>query len=116
MRTEQIKYPLSFVSSLLLTLFALSIVWCGDFDCLAGGTNEDCSALICTLLDKHSTENENPMESSNKDCSCVCHMSALVSKSLGVKCFHGFQLTTLTLTLVPPSAPAKRIYHPPLVG
>ena len=50
------KLPLRTVAFGAMIFFASLLVWCGDADCLSGDGDADCSALVCSLLGKHTGE------------------------------------------------------------
>ncbi|MGH7494369.1 MAG: hypothetical protein ACREOO_18510 [bacterium] len=105
-----------FYGFILIALGAqlLGLIFCGDADCLQGGPNQDCAALICGLLGKHSSTNPASEHGANDSCQCFCHVlidlpktslqSAILSAaSLQlVEIFHFF------------STPVRDIDHPPL--
>lgn len=60
--------------------FTLSLFWCLDTECLEGGSDKDCAALICLMLSHHD-EPVHDSGDSHHECACVCHtpVSPLIS-------------------------------------
>lgn len=56
-------------------LFTISLFWCLDTECLQGGGDKDCAALICSMLSHHD-ESAHDSENSHHECACVCHSPA----------------------------------------
>jgi hypothetical protein len=100
-----------------ITLFCqvLGLIFCGDADCLQGGSDADCAALICGLLGKHAATNPASNDSANDSCQCYCHslitlpQITLNAVHLATTPFHAGEIRPLV------SLPVRSIYHPPLV-
>jgi hypothetical protein len=105
-------YP---IGVLLLACFTLSLLWCTDVDCLTGTSDEECMALICSLLDKHNMPAEKSAAGNSKDCSCVCHAPTLSIRTFKFNYFPDTQRSIIVAAFTIPSTPSRPIYHPPRV-
>ena len=65
------------VSAIQLTLLVVSLVWCGESECIGVGKSEDCSALVCIILSKDASPTQDFPLNTSATCSCVCHLKAL---------------------------------------
>lgn len=114
MRFVNLKNILPFFAALLLAVQLVGVVFCGDTDCLQGGTDENCDALICGLLGKHGAANPAANDGLDNSCQCVCHLLidvpqiTLNAVLLAATPFH----VDATLRLI--SSSVRSIYHPPL--
>jgi hypothetical protein len=104
------------VSALQVALLILSVLWCGESDCLQTGKAEDCSSLVCVLLSKDAPPAQDFSLNSSSACSCVCHLKALAS---------ALTLTSPVEVLTPLSAvgpyepidlPSEPIIRPPVAA
>jgi hypothetical protein len=102
------------VAGLILAVcFTVSMFMCGDANCLAGDSNEDCASLLCSLLSKHNNASQNPSGDAAKECSCVCHLPTILTPALGFD-FHPISHShNLITSLRLPAAPNRLVYHPP---
>ncbi|MDZ7290317.1 MAG: hypothetical protein ONB44_08560 [candidate division KSB1 bacterium] len=103
------------IASLLLVIcFTVSLLFCGDADCLNGNSNEDCASLLCSLLNKHdASSSHDSFRGAGKDCSCVCHLPAVIPPVFGFD-YHPLSLdNSLTAVTFVPAAPVRLVYHPP---
>jgi hypothetical protein len=101
---------------LALALFAqlLGLIFCGDADCLKGGSDENCATLYCSVFAKHAAAS-NTDSGQNDSCQCYCHALINLPKI-------AFTAVPLPVTSFNPSeglclvsAPVRNIDHPPLV-
>jgi hypothetical protein len=100
-----------------LALFAqlLGLFFCGDADCLQGGSDENCASLFCSVFAKHTSAASTSDSGQNDSCQCFCHALinlpkiAFAAVPLPATSFHPAE----GLSLV--SAPVRNIDHPPLV-
>ncbi len=115
MRFVNFKNILPFFAALLLAVQLVGVVFCGDTDCLQGGTDENCDALICGLLGKHAAANPAADDGQDNSCQCVCHLLIDVPKiTLNAVLLAAAPFPVgATLRLI--SSPVRSIYHPPLV-
>ena len=109
------KNMFRFVGFLLVLTFTLSLFWCGDPDCLAGKSNEDCASLVCSFLDKHDTSSSDA-SGPTKDCSCVCHIPSLSSNAPTLSYHPVLQKVVFELTLTEISSPSHSLFRPPIVS
>lgn len=109
------RYLFRFVGFLLVLTFTLSLFWCGDPDCLAGKSNEDCPSLVCSFLDKHDTSSSDA-SSPTKDCSCVCHIPSLSVNATTLSYYPALQQGVFELTLAEISSPSHSLFRPPIAS
>lgn len=102
------------IAALLLLVQLVSVVFCGDADCLQGGSTENCAALICNLLGKHSAPVPTADNTQSNSCQCYCHALIDLPKitldavPFATAPFHAKEALHLV------SSPVRSIYHPPL--
>lgn len=115
---KRISTYLIFPTGFLLALcFTASLFWCGDAECLTGAGNEDCTSLICSLLDKHdASSTQNSLGGSSKDCSCVCHVPTVAAEPHGVSYVPTAQYYVSVVTSNIPSSLERLVYHPPIAS
>jgi len=115
MQFANLKKLFHLFAALLLAVQLVSVVFCGDADCLQGGTDENCDALICGLLGKHAAANPAADDGQGNSCQCVCHLLIDVPRitlnavPFAAAPFHAGAMRRLV------SSPIRSIYHPPLV-
>ena len=93
----------------------LGLIFCGDADCLRGGSTENCAALTCNLLGKHSESAGTAASHQGSSCQCYCH--GLIdfpevrpeATPFAAVPFHASEVLQLV------SSPVRNIDHPPLV-
>jgi hypothetical protein len=111
------KHILPLTGFLIAFAFTLSLFWCGDPECLSGTSNEDCSALICSLLDKHDTSSaQNSSGGSSNNCTCVCHIPTVTADAFVVRYVPTFQYFTPVVDSDTPSALERLVYRPPIAA
>ncbi len=109
-----VTYAIHPVGLLLCTLFAVSLFWCGDAECMSGTSHDDCTSLVCSLLGNNTDSAQNSSSSSAKDCSCVCHVQSIAPGSINVYCFLTAQQNQCEIVLYTPLAFSRPVYHPPI--
>lgn len=106
---------LFFISALVLLFGQFSNqVFCGDIDCLQGGSSENCATLLCSLLGSHTnTPAQSSDQDQGQDCHCVCHLQFNHSD---IDLFALQLIATGQIVLEPTiytNFIFHRIYHPP---
>jgi hypothetical protein len=104
----------SFLSaSIILMSQIIGLIFCGDAECLQGGSDESCTTLLCGLLAKHSSAAPTTDDDSNT-CQCLCHLlidlpkTNLEAASCSVTQLHIIEALQCF------STPVHDIDHPPL--
>jgi hypothetical protein len=98
---------------LLVTVFAASLLWCGDAACWSGASDGQCASLICSLLTGHNTSNESHNGNCSVECMCVCHTPTILEIDFDNEHHLTAQNTAFEFTTSTPYSPARSIYHPP---
>jgi hypothetical protein len=98
---------------LVCALYAqmLGLFFCGDADCLQEAANEECAALLCSLLNQHSAASQGPAGGADKDCSC--HMPTISGAIFSFNYHPITQFNNTAVTLQFFSAHNSLVYHPP---
>jgi len=113
MQNHRVKKNYWLFGSVLLFSQLLGVIFCGDADCLQGGSDESCTTLLCGLLAKHSSAAPAADNDSNS-CQCFCHLLIDLPKTnLQPGLFAVTQLH-LVEALHCISTPVHDIDHPPL--
>ena len=91
-------------------------VFCGDIDCLEGGSSENCTTLLCSILGSHTnapTQSSGQNQDQDNDCHCVCHLQF---NSADIELID-LRLTSTGQVIPEPVIYTNfifhRIYHPP---
>lgn len=66
-----------FIITALVLLFGQGAnqIFCGDIDCLEGGSMENCTTLLCSILGSHTKSPfQQSEENHDQECKCVCHL------------------------------------------
>jgi len=98
---------------LLAIVFATSLVWCGEAACRSGTSDDQCTSLICSLLDNHGTPDHGQKGNCSAECMCLCHMPTITGPAFDTEHDLTAQQTTFTFTASTPPSPDRSIYHPP---
>lgn len=115
MRLVNIRKSCHLLALFLLVFQFCGLIFCGDADCLQGGSTENCAALICNLLGKHSAPASTADNTQSSSCQCYCHglidlpKITLDAVPFATAPFHAKEALLLV------SSPIHSIYHPPLV-
>jgi hypothetical protein len=115
MLTFIVAHILQPLGSALAILLAVSLIWCGDAGCQSGAADDQCASMICALYANHSgtTKDES---TTHADCTCVCHVPAIVADSLAVVLSPPLFQRVFESTFFIPSSPNRAIYRPPLTA
>ena len=62
------------VGWILASIFMVSLMWCGDVDCLTESAEDECTSLICSLVASNHGPSRDEGGDDSSDCTCVCHM------------------------------------------
>ena len=114
MLIKNFKMLFHLLAAVLLGLQLMNVVFCGDADCLQGGSEENCTTLICNLLGKHSAPASTADNGQSSSCQCYCHglidLPKITFDALpyAASPFHANEAQQLV------SSPVRSIYHPPL--
>jgi hypothetical protein len=102
------------IASIALFSQLVGLIFCGDIECLQGGSNEDCAAVICGLLDSHSTTS--PADDAGQEDACQCYCHWLVDPPVPAAFASQLHSTPhhLTDSSSSFSTPIRSIDHPPL--
>jgi len=98
---------------LLAFSFIATMFVCGDFDCLIGEGDGDCASLFCSLLNRHDEASPTADCAVDRDCSCICHVRAVIGPVFEFSNSPIAQYNMTAIVLQIPSAPRRRVYHPP---
>src|SRR3990172_4503136 len=101
------------LAAFLVFCFTVTLLWCGDAECLKGNSTDDCASLVCSLLNKHNPSDLNSTNRSLDDCSCVCHVPTVTTSQVDFLLRLSFQTVTSTETSRIFSTPNRLIYRPP---
>ncbi|MDL1878489.1 hypothetical protein FBQ85_25510 [Cytophagia bacterium CHB2] len=105
----------SYLACVTLVSQLLGLVFCGDVDCLQGGSDENCATLLCGLLAAHSSPPAAASSGANDSCQCFCHLLInfsqinLQAAVLNIAQLHMFEESHFF------AAPSREIDHPPCV-
>ena len=110
------KHAVYSANLLLVVVFTVSLFWCGDAECLAGSSHDNCASLICSLLNNHDTSTQDTSNSSTKNCSCVCHTLTVTGKITTFSYYPPVHQTHIESFHYTPSSPPHIIDHPPLAS
>lgn len=103
----------SLAAAALLLSHLLGLFFCGDSDCLQGSAANDCAALVCSLLGKHTAPAAATDGNPNDNCQCFCHQLIHLPKlALYVAPFDATAHYPLELPHFLPT-PVCNIDHPP---
>jgi len=97
---------------LFFVCFATSLLWCGDVECLTGNEDDNCTALVCNLLGRHTSTEKSTH--STQECSCVCHTPTTFPNGNDLIFFESTQSIKHSVTLYIPSSPNQLVYRPPI--
>lgn len=98
---------------LLVSVFAASLLWCGDAACWSGASDGQCASLICSLLTRHNTSNESHNGDCSAACMCVCHTPTILEIDVDIEHHLPAHNTAFEFTASTPYSPARSIYRPP---
>ncbi len=102
------------IAAMMLVGQFLGLVFCGDSNCPRGDSEENCAALICSLLSKHSVPISQSSCNPNNSCQCFCHFlidtpkTTLYARPLVATPHHTSEVVHFF------SEPIRNIDHPPL--
>lgn len=112
----QMMRSTGYIAFYLAFSFCASLFWCGDLDCLSGKSNEDCSALMCSILKTHDLPSTASSTESSKDCSCVCHVPSLTSRSIQFTFSASAEASIFSEPSLAPSSPNRPVFRPPIAS
>ncbi len=104
------------IGFVLLLCFTASLLWCGDTNCIAETSHDDCPSLICSLNSNGTHSSQNHPSGNTKECSCVCHVPSIVSSSINVLRFLTTQRNQADIVLHIPSPFGRPVYRPPIAA
>jgi hypothetical protein len=104
------------ISAVVVLCLATSVVWCGDSDCRSGKKQENCAALVCSLMGNHSSASDGADGGTENTCSCVCHLPSMPAEAMS--------LPPLTVHCTTPDVPPgdmpatlySQLYRPPIAA
>ena len=65
------------ILKVVLFCFTISLIWCGDADCLSGSGEDNCASIVCSLLVKHDDVSAKDVQQDAPNCTCVCHLPSI---------------------------------------
>lgn len=101
------------VGSLLIALFALSLVWCADAACRTEKGDDQCTSLICALLAKKGSGVQPQNGSLSTSCDCACHMPIVPAPASGSENCPIARDNQLESPISIPAPPLRLIDQPP---
>jgi hypothetical protein len=107
-------YFVPVVRVFLLAMFMLSLIWCGDAECLTGESHDNCASLVCSLLNNRGSSDEDMSPSSSKDCCCVCSTLTATTTTAVFSYYPPVAQSHFEPVVSMPLFPARIIDHPPL--
>jgi hypothetical protein len=101
---------------LLLFCFIISLVWCGDADCLSGEGNNNCASIVCSLMGKHDDQGTSTEQEDAPDCTCVCHLPSIPSNPLDFTIELTAERSSIHLLPFALETPAATPFRPPIAA
>src|SRR3970040_285930 len=110
------KYFAQSVVVLITICFTISLVWCGDADCITGTSDDNCASLVCSLLGKHKTPSDGSSTKNVAQCTCLCHVPMIEHMTAIFRHAQSVELAFLPYLFAIPSPPSKVVYRPPIAA
>jgi hypothetical protein len=101
------------VSMLMLSLFALSTVWCEDSDRMLPNCEGHCSSLACNWLSANNVPNALDSRGDTGACLCICHTPVTPALIDDNDQYFTAEFTTVDLRVQVLLTLSRSVYHPP---
>ena len=115
--TKQLKANRSSsISFLLVFSFGVSLFWCNDGNRFQIRANDNQGASVGSLQDLQACSQQNALDVSSSDCSCICHVPMIAANTFVLLHFP-VQLQPASISIPANSSDfSNRIFRPPIAS